>query len=202
MSTVIVDGPSWEFSTTGIVFKSAVVFEAWESLGLTLSHIERGVRWSLGDWFLYGQGRPEWQQQLSQALSATGFNFHTLEVCRWVSSRIDQPRRRDDLSWSHHEAVARLDPEQQERWMDRAIGEGWSYRELRERIGAEVPFPGGPAGGRPTGEGHVVDSSSDVGTTPLDRLKSSYLALGLKARRSFRDWLVEQEQEVEAQVQV
>jgi len=40
-------------------------------------------------------------------------------------------RRQDNLSWSHHEEVAKEPDELQEKWLDLAELNGWSQRELR-----------------------------------------------------------------------
>jgi len=43
-------------------------------------------------------------------------------------------RRRDNLSWSHHAEVAKLDVDDQAYWLDQAELEGWSLREFRDAI--------------------------------------------------------------------
>jgi hypothetical protein len=49
----------------------------------------------------------------------------------YVASRFDFSRRRENLSWSHHETLAALEPDEQEGWLDRAEQHRWSVSDLR-----------------------------------------------------------------------
>jgi len=64
-----------------------------------------------------------------------------------VASRITPVRRLATLSWSHHEAVAGLEPDQQDGLLAQAEVEGWTVREIRgaarELIG-KLPKPKEP----------------------------------------------------------
>jgi hypothetical protein len=53
-----------------------------------------------------------------------------------ISGAFEPSRRRDDLTWSHHVAVAALPEEEQERWLDRAAAEGLSVADLRTELRA------------------------------------------------------------------
>jgi hypothetical protein len=54
----------------------------------------------------------------------------------YVASRFEISRRRENLSWSHHEAIASLDPEEQERWLDHANQGRLSVADLRLELRA------------------------------------------------------------------
>jgi len=56
-----------------------------------------------------------------------------------VAQRVPPSRRRKGLSWSHHRAVAALEPDAQKDWLKRAKDEGLSHHQLRDemRNGAE-----------------------------------------------------------------
>lgn len=62
-----------------------------------------------------------------------------------VAQRVPLERRRAELSWSHHEAVAGLPATQQEEWLAGAIVNGWTVRHLRDALAdaaaAEEPSP-------------------------------------------------------------
>jgi len=49
----------------------------------------------------------------------------------YVASRFEISRRRENLSWSHHEAVVSLDPDEQDHWLDQAIEHRMSVADLR-----------------------------------------------------------------------
>jgi hypothetical protein len=54
----------------------------------------------------------------------------------WVSRQIPVSRRREILSWSHHFEVAGLPAHDQDAFLEAAIDNGWSTRDLREAVRA------------------------------------------------------------------
>ena len=55
----------------------------------------------------------------------------------WVASRVPRSRRREELSFRHHVLVAPLELPEQRRWLQRAVDERLSSRELRDAMAAE-----------------------------------------------------------------
>jgi hypothetical protein len=53
-----------------------------------------------------------------------------------IAAAFDSSRRRDDLTWSHHVAVAGLPERDQETWLDRAAAESLSVADLRTELRA------------------------------------------------------------------
>jgi len=51
-----------------------------------------------------------------------------------VAQRVPRSRRRKGLSWSHHRAVAALDPPEQKEWLKRAVDDSLSHHQLREAL--------------------------------------------------------------------
>jgi hypothetical protein len=90
--------------------------------------------WWLGDWLRYGISR--WGERYVEAARITGYDPESLRIVAWLSSEFDLSRRRDKLSWSHHAAVASLDRDQQEYWLDRAAGLTLSVADLRLELRA------------------------------------------------------------------
>jgi hypothetical protein len=43
-----------------------------------------------------------------------------IKQAAWVADKFHLSRRRDKLSWSHHEEVAKFEPEVQDAWLDLA----------------------------------------------------------------------------------
>lgn len=57
---------------------------------------------ALGDWLNYGENA--YGEMYSQVMDETGFSLQTLTNDKYVASKIEIYRRREILSWSHHEA--------------------------------------------------------------------------------------------------
>ena len=54
---------------------------------------------------------------------------------QWVASKfVDNSRRREELSWSHHREVAALPPAEADELLGLAEREGLSTRELRAEV--------------------------------------------------------------------
>ena len=81
-------------------------------------------------------GEWAWGEAYAQAVEITGMSVDRLNNYKWIANKIDVAQRRDDLSWSHHRAVAAFDPELQADWLERAIENGWSVNELWREIHA------------------------------------------------------------------
>lgn len=68
------------------------------------------MQWWIGDWLNYGEGRPEWGDKYEQAISIFGLNYGTLSTYKSVAAAFDICLRRQNLSWSHHNALASQPP--------------------------------------------------------------------------------------------
>jgi N6-adenosine-specific RNA methylase IME4 len=107
-------------------------FEQWQALGESLRFMEGAVHWWIGDWLNHGEQK--YGEAYAQAMEATGFEYDTVRHDKDVSSRIEIGRRRPNLSWSHHEEVAWLQPGQQDALLKEAEEKGLSQRDLRDRV--------------------------------------------------------------------
>ncbi|HEU4701415.1 MAG TPA: hypothetical protein VFS37_02955 [Conexibacter sp.] len=104
-------------------------FEDWVAMGKRFGAMGRGSQWWIADWIRYGNER--FGQRYVRATAITGYDVQTLMNLVYVASRFQISRRREKLSWSHHEAVAALDAAEQERWLERAIADRLSVADLR-----------------------------------------------------------------------
>jgi hypothetical protein len=120
-----------------LVIVEDLELDEFEVLLRTLGSMAKGHQWWVGDALVYGEGR--YGPDVFQAAGDSGLEEHTLVNWRWVASRVAPSRRRDDLSFTHHEAVARLDESQQEAMLETAATEKWSTRELREAVSIKFP---------------------------------------------------------------
>lgn len=110
---------------------SGMRFNDWRRLGEQLDAAFNANLWWRADWAARGDAafRREYPQALEEMYARQ--SLHNLAS---VARRVEVSRRRESLSFSHHEAVAALDPEWQDVWLDDAFTHGWSVHELRERI--------------------------------------------------------------------
>jgi hypothetical protein len=106
----------------------------WKQLGRTLQQSESSIQWWLGDWWHYGNHRYGERKATVKAKDIFGYAFSTLMNFGSVAGRVQTSRRREDLAWSHHEVVARLKPEEQEYYLDIAVKNRLSVRDLRDKL--------------------------------------------------------------------
>jgi hypothetical protein len=106
----------------------------WSRAGQRLGVMNRCSPWWLGDWIRYGNSK--FGEKYSRASAITGYDRQTLMNMVYVASRFEFSRRRENLSWSHHEVVAGLPPTEQDQWLDRAVAERWTRADLRLELRA------------------------------------------------------------------
>lgn len=128
----------------GLTFSEEMTFDEWEDVGRKLGHVHRWSSWALGDWINWGDAI--FGDDAAQATEATTIDRYdvaervtglapgTLYNIASVCSRIALKRRRVELPFGTHEPVAALDPDEQVEWLQKAVDEGWTQRELREAI--------------------------------------------------------------------
>jgi len=114
--TIVTLSPSVEVTRTGLIFTGDVTFEEWQSVGVKLKELRGMVHWWIGDWLNHGEGR--WGEMYTQAFDETGYAEQTLANDKYIAREFQTSRRREKLTWSHHAAVAGLEPEEQDRLLD------------------------------------------------------------------------------------
>lgn len=104
-----------------------------------IEHITGCSNWLWGDALAFA-GR-QWGNQFvdskyQHAAESTGLAIPTLRTARYTAERIPMPRRRRELTFTHHAEIAYGfdDPAVQDEWLDRAINEKWSAIQLRKAI--------------------------------------------------------------------
>jgi hypothetical protein len=122
--------PGFEVTAVGLKVHGRPSFEKWLSIMKGLQGAHRLMLWVLGDGFVYGEGA--FGELFAQAIEE-----HSAETARnamWVSSRIEFVRRLTNLSWSHHQVVASLEPKEQDRFLAVAAEKKLSVGELRRAV--------------------------------------------------------------------
>jgi hypothetical protein len=117
----------------GLVLPDELTFEEWEQAGKFLTRLANASAWAIGDWVQHGQ-YAGYGEKYETALEQTGLAYGTLRNYASVAGRFDLSRRRDSLSFTHHQAVAALPDREQEAWLDHAQEYGWSAAELIDRL--------------------------------------------------------------------
>jgi hypothetical protein len=95
------------YGPLGLAISDQLTFEEWQAAGETLKRMEGAIQWWVGDWLVYGECK--WGEMYSQALDATSKAYQTLANYKYVAEKFQFSRRRENLTWGHHEAVAGLD---------------------------------------------------------------------------------------------
>jgi hypothetical protein len=118
-------------SRTALAIEDGLPFNDWRRLGQRLARMGDSSKWWIGDWLCYGE---RYRRDYRTAMEELDRTFDALRSYAYVSSKVTSATRVADLSWSHHRLVARLDPAEQARWLDDALRQGWSVRELEQAL--------------------------------------------------------------------
>ena len=130
---------SFRLTPTGLVAVPGAPFDEWVRVGDWFRRAESGMPWNVGDWWVFGEH--EYGTRAAQAIDPEGTDrLKTYTNYGRVARRFEMSRRRD-ISWTHHEIVAALEPADQDRLLEDAIRERWSTRELRRRVKALTERP-------------------------------------------------------------
>lgn len=129
----VLDLPAECVSDIALVLPDGLSYDVWRRIGERIFSIRKATQWWVGDWVL--KGEVEHPQTYSQALPE--YSIETIKVYTWVASRIAPGRRRVELSFSHHQEVARLGETDQDRWLKYAVANRLSSKELRKLVREE-----------------------------------------------------------------
>lgn len=132
----LIEIPRGSVTATSLTLPEDLTGEEFEIIGFQLSKVRDAMQWAIGDWLVHGENY--FSDKFSQYAEALGISeVSKLQYIR-IALRIAPERRRRELSWSHHRAVAPLEPEDQVRLLQMAIDRGWSKGELEDAIRTEL----------------------------------------------------------------
>lgn len=129
--------PEVEYKPTQLVIPAEMTIDEYVALLRSLGAIVHGHQWWGGDALVEGERR--YGDDFAQYADELGVEPHTLTNWRWVADSVKPSRRREDLSWSHHAEVARLDPKAQKAALAHAAKEGLNVRQLRDYVALTWP---------------------------------------------------------------
>jgi hypothetical protein len=121
----------------GLFIEARLDYNQWFALVSSLQVTHRCLLWLIGDALCWGENA--FGEDFSQAISE--YSKQVQYNAMWVSRQIPISRRRE-VSWSHHFEVAGLEPKQQDKFLQAALDNRWSTRELRAAVQNKAPANG------------------------------------------------------------
>ncbi|MGA2007734.1 MAG: hypothetical protein ABSH27_09285, partial [Solirubrobacteraceae bacterium] len=112
--------------------RSPMTDRQWMEHGQRLRRLGTGANWWVGDWIRYGNAR--YGERYKLATKLTGYDKQTLMNFAYVASRFEASRRTSQVSWSHHAELAAFEPEEQQHWLERAVVDRLSLKDLRREL--------------------------------------------------------------------
>jgi hypothetical protein len=141
-------------SEVALALPADLSFDDYTSIVRLLGRISRASAWWIGDTLIHGEAA--YGELYAQAMNDFGLAYQTLANYGSVCRQVPPARRRPELSFGHHAAVAMLEPKQQDKWLAEAIKKDWSRNQLREAIAATTE----------KGKGKVDDTVDPDQTVP------------------------------------
>ena len=144
----------------GLEVTQDLSFEEWRTMAARFGEAMASAAFVIGDWLVYGEDHFRGQQRLpgfehdpipagkistelyEAAISSTGLDRTTLHAYAYVARNVPRALRNQHLSWEHHKAIAKLDGDDQQNWIQLALAEQderggpMSTRRLRKSINA------------------------------------------------------------------
>ncbi len=110
----------------------SLTWEQYEHLGLFLGTLGQAYCWWVGDLLIYGE--EIFGEEFAQIEASLPHSEHTLKNYRWIAKAIPPSRRRANLGFGVHEAVASLPPKDRDHWLDIAEQNRWKREEMRNAL--------------------------------------------------------------------
>jgi len=120
-----------ELTKTSLIFKREITKEEWMDGFNSLKKIEGCIQFWIGDFLAYRNQKWGMYDDIAEE---TGMEVRTLREYKMVAENIKSGARAPELSYTHHREVASLTPEKQTEFLNKAVEEKLSVRDLREEI--------------------------------------------------------------------
>lgn len=143
LETVISEGGAivlgrCKISKVGLEIPEDLSVNEWDNIGESLFRLEGSLQWMVGDWLGFGENRHYgYYDKIAEQLHR---DASTLYNWKWVASQFPTiSRRREDLEFGHHQAVASMKSESERmEWLAKAAygdeGNRWGVKRFREEI--------------------------------------------------------------------
>jgi hypothetical protein len=101
----ISDQPGLALVPCGLVLPAGLTEEEWTKIGHHLSQAHQRMQWAVGDW--WNAFKPQWGERAKLFDDDwTGPTYNTCVNCAAVCNAFEIPRRRGNLTFTHHTEVA------------------------------------------------------------------------------------------------
>ena len=121
--------PKCHITKTSLKIAKSISEDDFTKLGDVLWKMKGGIPWWIGDWCNFGEDEGKGLGHV-RSLYSDG----TIKNAIWVCRRIEPSRRREKLKFGHHQVVAPLPPEEQDRWLGIAEWNRFTVKQLRNEI--------------------------------------------------------------------
>jgi hypothetical protein len=112
--------------------------QAWEQRLTAAVRAGDQSQWDIGDLII--EANEKWGEKYTRAMEITDKPEKTLRNYVYVASRVS--RRRDNLSFGHHAAIAGRSEAEQEKWLDKAEKGKWTVATLKLKMCDRQPSNG------------------------------------------------------------
>jgi len=131
------------FEKNKLILNESISIDEWKELGSQLKQVEGSVQFWIGDWARFGDkkgftGKNVSSEVYDELEEITGLERKTLQNYKNVAEQTAEVRnsspRGEELSYTHYREVAKLTPEKQTEFLNKASDENLSVRDLRREI--------------------------------------------------------------------
>ena len=124
-------------------------YEEYIDIGKQIGNADAACQWWIGDWYNAGHGYGDHEKACDEA----GIDYSRARNCGSICQKFEMSRRRDKVSFSHHQEIARIDDiSTQEKLLDKCEPgldgnpEIKNVKELRQKVAAFKGLPSPSAG--------------------------------------------------------
>ena len=144
----------FKLGKVGVTVEGTPSLEDWQTAMQLVQRCNSASLWWIGD--LLKEGEARYGDLASQEDGDGKYEYQTLAVAKHVACQIGLLRRRNNLSFGHHQVVAPLEPDEQDYWLERAEKEELTRGQLRSMTADARSTARLNANPLPVGKYHVL----------------------------------------------
>jgi hypothetical protein len=123
----------WDLTALGLKIQDPdITIVRFGELCWLLGQLHEAVRFAIGDAIIAGEAL--FGESAYQCFEEMNLSDEAKREYVRVALRVPRSRRRKGVSWSHHRAVAALEPQEQKVWLKKVSDEGMSHHALRDEL--------------------------------------------------------------------
>lgn len=127
------------WTPTGLQAVDDITAEDIEFTGQMLKMVDSSLQWLIGDWLLHAEHIQ--YGDIKELAEELGFVVETIYEYKSVAKAVETSIRMEVLSFGHHQLVRAKDAKEQKEWLNKAVANKWSVRQLREEINGKKQLP-------------------------------------------------------------